>query len=304
MSTFSIRILALTFLYLSILSCQERTAKTFVQPHKLAEKSGFNFAQLSFNENADELISEVLDTTDTGFTGKNEEVLAFGHKIDWKNPTVDRRFFQFPEKRYVFKSRQADSIAQFDGVYFDRVTIETDPHKKITAILGRTKFEHKKDLDSLLVKIFKKYGKTTDMQEYDRHNAEVEAEFTKNMNQEQKEMSRQSNPVMDYKGYLLDYGDNDGYREWTLKDRILQVSFTKDREISVNSNPEKNYNIEYFYIDFLILQKSEYEKIGELQLEKAKETKQGLTPYKVYEIKAFDPVNPDRYKALEKAWSK
>lgn len=97
------------------------------------------------------------------------------------------------------------------------------------------------------------------MQEHDRRNAEVEAEFTKNMTPEQKEMSRQGTPVMDYATYLLDYG-NEGYVVWMLKDRIIQVSFDTDREISISSTEEYK-NIEYLYVDFLVLTKNEYQKL-------------------------------------------
>ncbi|MFA4867348.1 MAG: hypothetical protein WC623_04070 [Pedobacter sp.] len=291
-------------LSISLLSCKQNPNKTaaFVQPSILTKGGNFDFAKVTFNENIEQLVSKLLDTTETGFNGNNYEVFLYGKNEDFSGPIRDQHYFKFPEERYVLKTIVTDSIAQFDSIYFNQVVLETDAQKKLTAIIGKTKFEHKTGLDSLLNKLFKKYGKTFEMQEHDRKNAEVEAEFTKNMTPEQKEMSRQSTPVMDYAAYLLDYG-NEGYVVWMLKDRIIQVSFDTDREISISSTGEYK-NIEYLYVDFLVLTKNEYKKTGEAQLENAKLTKAGLQPFKVYNLKDFDPINPERLELLEKAWGK
>lgn len=300
-----LRIAALAFLSILSFSCKnhkDSAGKEFVQPSQLSGNSAFDFAKLTFNEDTDKLLSQSLDTTDTGYTGKNPEVFLFGSKADWDKPSVGNRYFEFPEKRYVYKTKEIDSIAQFDSIYFNRVIIETNAEKKITAIIGKTKFKDKKDVDTLLKKIFKRYGKTSDMQENDRHNAEVEAEFTKNMTAAQKEMSKQGDPVMDYAAYLLDYSD-DGYREWILKDRVIQVSLSKDREISVSTNPKDNYNIEYYYVEFLIIRRDEYDKMEKAQIDRARETKTAAMPFKFYDIRAFDYTsNSGRYAELEKIW--
>jgi len=302
------KILALTFLSFFNFSCKEdikgNIKNQFIQPTVLSKNSAFDFTKLTFNENADQLMSKSLDTTDIGFSGKNYEAFLFGNKVDWKNSSKGDRYFEYPEKRYIFKTKETDSIGQFDSTYFNRIIIETNPEKKITALIGKTKFEHKKDLDTLLKKIFKRYGKTSDMQEYDRHNAEVDAEVGKNMTPAQREMMKQGDPIMDYAAYLLDYGD-EGYREWKLKDRVIQVSITKDREISVSTDAKENYNIEYFYVNFLIIRRDEYDTMGKEQLKNASMTKKALIPYKFYEINAYDPSNNlGRYAELEKAWSK
>lgn len=290
--------------FISLLSCKESSTKqtAFVQPLVLTKGAGFDFARLTFNENTEKLMSKLLDTTETGFKGNNYEVFLYGKNTDFSGAARDQHYFEFPEKRYVLKTLVTDSIAKFDSVYFNQVILETDAQKKLTAIIGKTKFEHKKDLDSLLNKLFKKYGKTFEMQEYDRHNAAVEADFTKDMTPEQKEMSRQSMPVMDYAKYLLDYGD-EGSVVWMLKDRVIQISFDTDREISISTTGE-NKNIEYLYVDFLVLTKGEYEKTGNAQLENAKLTKAALQPFKVYTLRDFDPINPERLPLLEKAWGK
>lgn len=303
------KVLALTLLSFFNFSCKEgtkdHTKEQFVQPIVLSKNSAFDFSKLTFNENTDQLISKSLDTTDTGFTGKNYDAFVFGNKMDWKNTSGDNRYFEYPEKRYLFKTKEIDSIGQFDSIYFNRIIIETNPEKKITAIIGKTKFEYKKDLDTLLKKIFKRYGKTSDMQEYDRHNAEVDAEVGKNLTTAQREMMKQGDPVMDYAAYLLDYGDNSFFREWILKDRVIQISITKDREISVSTDPKENYNIEYFYVSFLIVRKDEYDAMGKEQLKNAAKTKKALIPYKFYEINAYDPSNNlGRYTELEKTWNK
>ncbi|MEQ7798389.1 hypothetical protein ABDJ41_01150 [Pedobacter sp. ASV1-7] len=299
------------FLYLfsfllsaSILSCKQNSTRNtaFIQPSILTKGSSFDFAKITFNENTEKLVSKLLDTTESGFTGNNYEVFLYDKNADFSGPVRDQHHFKFPEKRYVLKTKIADSIAQFDSIYFNQVILETDAQKKLTAIIGKTKFEHKNGLDSLLNKLFKKYGKTFEMQKYDQHNAKVEAEFTKDMTPEQKEMSRQGTPVMDYATYLLDYG-KEGSVVWMLKDRIIQVSFDTDREISISSTGEYK-NIEYLYVDFLVLTKDEYQKTGEAQLENAKITKAGLQPFKVYNLYDFDPINPERLELLEKAWDK
>jgi hypothetical protein len=299
-----VSLLSPTLLSISLLSCKQNSANTtaLIQPSILTKGSSFDFAKVTFNENTEKLISKLLDTTETGFNGNNYEVFLYGKNEDFSGPIRDQHYFKFPEKRYVLKTIVTDSIAQFDSIYFNQVVLETDARKKLTAIIGKTKFEHKKGLDSLLNKLFKKYGKTFEMQEYDRKNAEVEAEFTKNMTPDQKEMSRQSTPGMDYAAYLLDYG-NEGYVVWMLKDRIIQVSFDTDREISISSTRQYK-NIEYLYVDFLVLTKNEYKKTGEAQLENAKLTKAGLQPFKVYNLQDFDPINPERLELLEKAWGK
>lgn len=288
----------------SLLSCKQNSTKiaAFVQPSILTKGSSFDFAKVTFNEKPEKLVSKLLDTTETGFNGTNYEVFLYGKNVDFSGPVRNQRYFKFPEKRYVLKTIVTDSIAQFDSIYFNQVVLETDAQKKLTAIIGKTQFEQKEGLDSLFNKLFKKYGKTFEMQEYDRRNAAVEAEFTKNMTSEQKQMSRQSTPVMDYAAYLLDYG-KEGYAVWMLKDRIIQVSFDTDRETSISSTGEYK-NIEYLYVDFLVLTKNEYQKTGEAQLENAKLTKAGLQPFKVYNLKDFDPINPERLELLEKAWGK
>lgn len=297
-------ILSATLLSISLLSCKQGSNKQaeFVQPLILTEGAGFDFAQLTFNENTEKLMSKLLDTAETGYNGNNYDVFLYDSKADFSGPIKDQHLFKFPEKRYVLTTQKADSIAQFESVYFNQVVIETDARKKLTAIIGKTKFEHKKGLDSLLNKLFKKYGKTFEMQKYDKHNADVEAEFTKDMTPEQKQMSKQGMPVMDYAAYLLDYG-NEGYAVWMLKDRVIQVSFDTDREISISSTGETS-NKEYLYVDFLVLTKDEYQKTDSAQLENAKVTKAGLQPYKVYKLQDLDPINPERLQLLEKAWGK
>jgi len=298
-----LKITALSILCILSFSCKKENStatNNFVQPTALSQNSAFNFSKLTFNENVNQLLSKTLDTTDTGFTGNNPEVFLFTKEMG-DSQLADRQF-EYPEKRYIYKTKETDSIAQFDGIYFNRVIIETTTDKKITAIIGKTKFANKKDLDSVLTKLAKKYGKTSDMVENDRHNAEVDAELGKNLNDTQREMLKDSNPETDYTAYLLDYSNNT-FREWNLKDRVIQIGITTDREISVSTNKEENYNIEYFYVTFLIVKKDEYDAMEKAQIEKAKITVNdaALVPHKFYTLYSLDPYeNQDRRLELEK----
>lgn len=277
---------------------QSSQVQKFVQPEILIRNSAFDIAQLNFKENVLQLVSKSLDTADTGFKGKGYDV--FKSKPQLNRSEITDGYFALGEERYFFKTRELDSIARFDSLYFYRVGIETDKDKNLLAITANTKFEHKKDLDKFLGVLFKKLGKTIE-------EVAIQADHQKNI--DEAKARGLSDKDINFLGYneqpkydLYDYGDK-GYFEWKLKDRYVQVSLSKDREIHMSTNPQENSNIEYLYVEFLVIKKEEYEKIQKLQYDRAVKFKRESYILKPYELRGLKLEYNQRYlQKLTKAW--
>lgn len=278
-------------------SCGQNKAQQFVQPTVLEKNSAFNLAQLNFSENVTQLISKSLDSGDLDVKGLGKE--AFKSRDSLGSGEIQDHYVLLGEKRYFFKTRKVDSIARFDSLFFYKAGLETDKDNHLVAIVADAKFRDKKELDKFLSKLFKKLGKTTE-------ELAIKADDQKQIDDQKakgwtdEELKRMGSQGTQYD--LLDYGD-DAYFEWKLKDRYIQVSVSKDREIYVSTDPKENSNIEYLYLKFLVIKKDEYEKIEKLQYDCAVKQKfqcRVLMPYTLYSL---DPLTNPRYqKKLDKAW--
>lgn len=292
------KLLAVLLCTASILSCKSNKPAEFVQPRVLEKNSAFNLAGLNFNEDVLQLISKSLDTNDVEFKGKDYEV--FKIKDSFVKSELNDIYFPLGEKRYFFKTIDLDSIARFDSLYFYRAGIETDQNKKMISMIGNAKFKEKKDLDKYLSQLFRKLGKTTE-------EMAIKADDKKVV--DDAKAGGMSDEAIKFIGLgegskydLLDYGDN-AYFEWKLKDRYIQVSLSKDREISISTNAENNSNIEYLYVQFLVIKKEEYEKIEKLQFDRAVKLKHESAVLKPYELHALKPTDNWRFfTKLRKAW--
>lgn len=159
---------------------------------------------------------------------------------------------------YVTLEKQ-DSIAHFDQLYFDKIYIEKDDKNKIKAVVGYAKFREEKELLRIMKSFYDKYKTTIDGVE------ELGSDY--------------------YTGQDVNY-------EWALHDRFIQVHIKNGREISVSTSAEDNYNIEYFYAEFLMVPRAEYQRMKLLNFNEITKNKRIMTVVKSYHnFESIDPLS-------------
>lgn len=159
---------------------------------------------------------------------------------------------------YITLEKQ-DSIAHFGHLFFDRVYIEKDDKNKIKAVVGYAKFREEKELLRIMKSFYDKYKTTVDGVE------ELGSDY--------------------YTGQDVNY-------EWALHDRFIQVHIKNGREISVSTSAEDNYNIEYFYAEFLMVPREEYQRMKHLIFNEIVKNKRIMTISKPYfNFESIDPLS-------------
>ena len=216
----------LPVLVLLVVGCENKP-KEFVQPKILKAKCKFDLTKMDFNEDAKQLTSRVLDTTASESYSESDEKM-YDRKVPVYLTTGMKRF------GYITLEKQ-DSIAHFGKLFFDRIYVEKDEKNKIQAVVGYAKFRNEKDIPKLLKSFYDKYKATLDGLE--------------NLGSDY------------YPGY---YGGQDLDYEWALHDRFIQIHIENGREISISTDAADNFNIEYFYIEFLMVPRKEYQRMKHL----------------------------------------
>ncbi len=282
-------IMALLF----ITSCEEEKGEVFVQPKVLSENAQFDFATLTFNENVSLLISKSLDTVNYNYSPGNYEDYLFPKESDLDMIFSSKDLTCLTEKRYYFKMLEMDSISQFDGVYFNEVYIETNKDLQMQSCVGYAYFYSTTVLDSMLLRMYHKYGKTSFMREVERDAGMVEVLTVsdsagiaiKNISYEK--------PDIDYESYLYEYviGGGHSYYEWKLKDRVLQLEITKGRAMEVDLVSGKMEDTVYYRVEYLIVRIEEYNRIEERIIDASKKNKFPVDIAKPYNIDALNFYN-------------
>jgi len=152
-----------------------------------------------------------------------------------------------------------DSIAHFGQLYFDRIYIEKDDKNKIKAVVGYAKFKEEKELQRLMKSFYDKYKTTIDGVE------ELGSDY--------------------YTGQDVNY-------EWALHDRFIQFHISNGREISVSTIAEDNSNTEYFYVEFLMVPREEYQRMKHVNFSEIVKNKRIMTVIKSYfNFESIDPLS-------------
>ncbi len=287
-----------------LFSCKGKSGNTTAQraqPATFAARSGFDLSRIPFGKNVLPLFGATLDTVNSDWSEKHYE--AFREKDSFARGELPEHVFVWKEKRYYFFTETLDSIARFDSIFFYRVNVETDERYRPLAIFAQTKFRDKKDLDSMLLRLSRKLGKTTEALDAEaEHKARIDTMKAQGMAEEQIAFISNNDP--ETPSDLLNYGDN-SYFEWKLSDRYLQVSLSKDREITISTNPAENRNEEYYYADLLFIKKEVYEGIAARQYERSVKTGRQKQELRPYTLRRLDPMDNWRLMAqLEAAWKK
>jgi hypothetical protein len=152
-----------------------------------------------------------------------------------------------------------DSVAHFDELFFHRIYIEIDEKKKIKAVVGYAKFRQEKELQRLMKSFYDKYKTTVDGVE------ELGSDY--------------------YTGQDVNY-------EWGLYDRFIQVHIENGREIEISTNAKDNFNIEYFYVEFLMVPREEYQRMKFINFNEIFKNKRIMTVVKSYfNFESIDPLS-------------
>lgn len=272
------------------------------QPATFAASACFDLSRIRFDENVIPFFGVTLDTADND-DWQEKRFEAFRERDSFAPGELPEHVFVQKEKRYYFRTQTLDSIARLDSIFFYRIGIETDEHYHPLAITAQTKFREKKDLDAMLMRLSRKLGKTTeelavkaDLQ------LRIDTMRTRGATDEQIAFIRGND--QDTPSDLLNYSDN-GYFEWQLNDRYIQVSLSKDREITISTNPAENKNEEYYYADLLFIKKEVYEGIAARQYERSVKTGGQKQEWRPYKLRRLDPMDNWRLLTqLEEAWKK
>ncbi|WP_118973492.1 hypothetical protein [Taibaiella koreensis] len=293
----------ITIICICFFSCKEKSGSNAVQkpqPATFAARSGFDLSRIAFDEDATHLFGTTLDTADhDDWPEKHFDV--FREKDSFARGELPEHVFVWKEKRYYFRTQTLDSIACYANIFFYQVGIETDEQFHPLAIVAKTKFREKKDLDSMLVYLSHKLGKTTEEQAIKADNeAQIDTMRARGMAAEQIAFMSDRDTTSD----LLNYGDNN-YFEWRLSDRYIQVSLSKDREIVISTNAAENRNEEYYYADLLFIKKEVYEGIEARQYQRSVKSGGQQEELRPYALRRLDPMENWRLMArLEAAWKK
>lgn len=157
---------------------------------------------------------------------------------------------------YITLEKQ-DSITHFGKLFFDRLYVEKDDKNKIKAVVGYAKFREEKDLLKIIKSFYDEYKTTVDGVE---------------------ELGSDS------------YTEQDVNYEWALNDRFIQVHIENGREFQFSTNPKDNYDIEYFYVEFLMVPRKEYQRMKFLIFNEIAKNKRIMIVSKAYFN--FESINP------------
>lgn len=286
-----------------LFSCKDQGGNNTTQraqPATFAAGACFDVSRIRFDENVIPVFGTTLDTADND-AWQEKHYEAFREKDSFARGALPEHIFIRKEKRYYFQTQTLDSIARFDNIFFYQIGVETDEQYHPLAIAARTKFREKKDLDSMLIRLYRKLGKTTEELAVIADNqAQIDTMKARGMTDEQ--IAFMSN--QDTQPDLLNYSD-DGYFEWPMKDRYVQVSLSKDHEITISTNPAENKNEEYYYVDVLFIRKKVYEDIASRQFEYSVKTGRQQQELRPYTLRRLNPMDNWRLLAqLEEAWKK
>lgn len=159
---------------------------------------------------------------------------------------------------YITLEKQ-DSIAHFGKLFFNKLYVEKDDKNKIKAVVGYTKFREEKDLLKIMKSFYDKYKTTVDGVE------ELGSDF--------------------YTGQDVNY-------EWALHDRFVQVHIQNGREFQYSTDPKDNYDIEYFYVEFLMVPRDEYQRMKFLTFNEIVKNKRIMIVSKAYfNFESIDPLS-------------
>ncbi|WP_282086048.1 hypothetical protein [Aquimarina algiphila] len=280
----------LTIMVLITFSCKEEK-KEFIQPDILIEGAEFDLTQLSFKEDVLKLVSKSLDTINNDYTIKNYENASYPTKEEIKNISNHKGITYLDEKRYYFQSLELDSIAQFLGLHTNSIEIETDSNLKIQTCWATAKVFDTLILNSVLHKMYVKYGKTIWMQEY-----EDELGLQKVVHASTDENGKVVHEIkykeydIDYESYLYQYKINssDDYHQWNLKDRILQIKISDGNESTIDLSSGETESKKYYKIEFLNITKKEYDLVKNTLISSSTANNYPMRIIKPYYIKELD----------------
>lgn len=270
---------------LLLLSCgntneTDSTKTNFKQSKVLSHNSKFDIDALNFNEDVRLLFSKSLDTVNNDYSLKNLEKAKYPTKEDKEE---NKRFVYTPEDSYFLESLPLDSIAVLDGIYCNKVAVETTKNLKINTFLAYADFYTTKELDEALHKLYLKYGKTTKMKEQER----IDTEYDR-----RREITRDK--PKNYEKYLYQY-NKEGYaytgkyhyNEWVLDDCILQIKIYEDFETELDLVNGESKTKNFHTIEFLFIKKEAYNTIKKTLFDNMKKYKHGFEILKPYKIKSL-----------------
>lgn len=192
------------------------------QPKVLQANSGFDIAKMDFNENAFNLFSHILAIDGVRYDSVRDGKLDI-EKLNFTSHSTMIEYLKFPPKKYgyLLESSQTDSVAQFEGIYFNEIKVVTKRDTSITALSATGDYiTQRADLDTLMNRIFKKYGPP-------------------------------------FAQYCLGLGFNVCTYEWHLNDRIIQLKTSRGFSAKFTTDTTKNGVFKYYKVDALVIKKSE-----------------------------------------------
>ncbi len=260
---------------------------TLLQPKVLEKNSEFDIYALTFNEDVRQLFSKSLDTIGNEYSLKNLEPALSPDKEKLEYRQERDRFVIMPEERYFFQSFSLDSIATLEGIYFNKVDIETNKDLKITTFIAYSDFYSTQKLDTALHKLYIKYGKTLRMKKQEEFNREYDSlrgiTRYKPKNYEKY--------LYEYKQEGYAYSGEFNYTEWVLDDRVLQVKIHENSEMKMDLITGEIDQKNFHTFEFLSIKKQEYDSIKSFLFENMKKYGRGFDILKPYEIKSLNYRN-------------
>lgn len=278
--------------FLVLLSCgneQKEKETPFIQPQVLAKGVGFDLTQLTFKENFRTLVASALDTIENSYTLSNYESAIYPSEQQILSISDDKRITYLEEKRFYFEIFRLDSVAQFFGLYADNMKIETDADLNIKTVWAYAKVPDKKVLDSLLLSLYKQYGKTVAMEDYKEEYGSY-TEYKRKIDEDGNEVyySETVENTIDYESFLYKYEESDSkkYHQWNLEDRILQIYISKGFEASFSSKETKT--MEFYTLELLQMAKEEYDLLKNRVIAESTKNDFPSSIKKPYDIKSLD----------------
>jgi hypothetical protein len=178
---------------------------------------------------------------------------------------LDNRIFPWNGSKsligYAYYSNTLDSVAVMNQWRFSRLGFLSNTNKNVMAVLAKGEFLSDTVFTAIIKYLTIKYGEPA------------------------------------FKSDIA----SDNFYEWQLPGRIMQIEFFEGGEISVNSNPEKNYNRAVYNIKLLVFEKKQADELFKMQKENAIKKKKFLTIDGGFKIFSHDPAHNQKllYEMME-----